>query len=45
MSLPDPTPNPYEDSLCQETNSPLGAVFAFFPPSRDSASSIVGRLS
>jgi hypothetical protein len=30
--LPKPVPNPYEDSLCQETNYSLERFFVVFPP-------------
>jgi len=38
-------PNPYEDSLCQETDSPSERFFAFFSAFQGRAQSTVGRMS
>ena len=37
-------PNPYEDSLCQETHSPSERFLAFFPLSRGEVEAFVGRV-
>ena len=44
VTLPSYAPNPYEDSLCQETNSPSKRFFAFFSAFQGLAQAAVGRV-
>jgi len=44
VTLPSYAPNPYEDSLCQETNSPSKRFFAFFSAFQGLAQAAVGLV-
>jgi len=44
MSLLSHAPNPYEDSLCQETHHPYERGFCFFSAFQDLAQSAVSRV-